>query len=73
MSKPVADRILSFLQRTQRPLCESCLVQRVLIASREAVRAAIASEPFTLRMAVCADCRTRKQVVAVRDTEAKAA
>ena len=68
MSGPqfLAQRIAAFLQKRNGAYCESCLVERLLVASRATMRAALATDRFTVRVGVCADCRTRKQVVTRR-------
>ena len=68
MSRPqfLAQRIAAFLQKRNAAYCESCLIERLLVASRATMRAALATDRFTVRVGVCADCRTRKQVVARR-------
>jgi hypothetical protein len=69
MSGPynIAQRVTAFLQKhNNAAYCESCLVERLLIASRAAMRAALAMDCFTTRVGVCPDCKTRKQVIARR-------
>jgi hypothetical protein len=68
MSGPqfLAQRIAAFLQKRNAAYCESCLIGRLLVASRATMRAALATDRFTVRVGVCADCRTRKQVVTRR-------
>ena len=68
MSGPqlIAHRVAAFLQKRDAAYCEACLVERLLIASRAAMRAALEMNCFTVRVGVCPDCRTRKQVVACR-------
>jgi hypothetical protein len=69
MSNPqiLAQRIAAFLGKRNAVYCESCLVERLLVASRAAMKAALGSDFFALRVGVCADCKTRKQVVAHRE------
>jgi len=68
MSRPpvIAQRIAAFLQKRNAAYCESCLVERLLIASRASMRAALEVEGFSHRVGVCPDCRTRKQVISYR-------
>ena len=68
MSRPqlVAHRIATFLQRRNAAYCETCLIERLLIASRAAMRAALDMNCFTARVGICPDCKTRKQVIAYR-------
>ena len=70
----VAQRVEAFLQkRNAAAYCESCLVERLLIASRAAMKAAQETDRFTVRLGVCPDCKTRKQVIACRSGAGKAA
>lgn len=62
----IAQRVAAFLEKHNAAYCENCLVERLLIASRTAMRAALESERFNVRIGVCPDCRTRKQVVGSR-------
>lgn len=62
----VAQRVAAFLDKHGAAYCENCLVERLLIASRTALRTALETERFTVRIGVCPDCRTRKQVVGSR-------
>jgi hypothetical protein len=75
MSRPqmIAQRIATFLQKRNAAYCESCLVERLLIASRAAMRAALDTSWFTVRIGICPDCKTRKQVIAYRDKDDVAA
>jgi hypothetical protein len=68
MSRPqfLAQRIAAFLEKRNAAYCESCLVERLVVASRATMRAALASDRFAVHVGVCADCRTRKQVVTHR-------
>ena len=68
MSRPqlLAHRIAVFLQKRNAAYCESCLVERLLIASRAAMKAALEMDCFAMRIGVCADCKTRKQVITHR-------
>jgi len=68
MSRPqlVAQRISSFLQKRNAAYCESCLVERLLVASRAAMKAALEANCFSVRIGICPDCKTRKQVIAYR-------
>jgi hypothetical protein len=68
MSRPqfVAQRVATFLQKRNAAYCESCLIERLLIASRAALKAALEMDCFTLRVGVCPDCKTRKQVIIYR-------
>jgi hypothetical protein len=63
---PIAHRVATFLQKRGGAYCEACLVERLLVASRAAMKAALALNCFSVRMGVCPDCRTRKQVIAYR-------
>jgi hypothetical protein len=62
----IAQRVAAFLQKRNAAYCESCLVERLLIASRLALKTAIETDRFTTRIGVCPDCKTRKQVIACR-------
>ena len=68
MSRPqfVAQRIAAFLQKRNTAYCESCLVERLLVASRAAMKAALEASCFSVRVGICPDCKTRKQVIAYR-------
>jgi hypothetical protein len=68
MSGPqfLAQRIAAFLEKRNAAYCEACLIERLLVASRATMRAALATDRLTVRVGVCADCRTRKQVVSRR-------
>ena len=68
MSRPqfLAQRIAAFLQKRNAAYCESCLIERLLVASRATMRAALGMDCFAVRVGVCADCKTRKQVVSRR-------
>ena len=68
MSRPqlLAHRIAVFLRKRNAAYCESCLVERLLIASRAAMKAALEMDCFAMRIGVCADCKTRKQVITHR-------
>jgi hypothetical protein len=68
MSGPqlIAHRIATFLQKRNAAYCETCLVERLLIASRAAMKAALAANCFTVRVGICPDCKTRKQVIGHR-------
>jgi hypothetical protein len=68
MSGPehIAQRVAAFLRKRNAAYCESCLVERLLIASRVAMKTALDSNCFSTRIGVCPDCRTRKQVIAAR-------
>jgi hypothetical protein len=70
----IAQRVAAFLEkRNNAAYCESCLVERLLIASRVAMKTAIETERFSTRIGVCPDCKTRKQVIACRSGTGKAA
>jgi hypothetical protein len=62
----IAQRVTAFLQKRNAAYCEACLIERLLIASRSALKAALDMDCFTVRIGVCPDCRTRKQVIARR-------
>jgi hypothetical protein len=62
----IVQRVAAFLQKRNAAYCESCLVERLLIASRLAMKAALETDRFTTRIGVCPDCKTRKQVIACR-------
>ena len=68
MSRPqlLAQRIATFLQKRNAAYCETCLIERLLVASRAAMRAALEADCLAVRVGVCADCKTRKQVVTCR-------
>jgi len=68
MSRPqvLAQRIALFLQKHHTAYCETCLIERLLVASRAAMKAALATDYFTVRVGICADCKTRKQVISSR-------
>jgi hypothetical protein len=68
MSRPqvVAQRVAAFLQKRNTAYCESCLIERLLIASRAAMKAALEMDCFSVRVGVCPDCKTRKQVILYR-------
>lgn len=68
MSRPqaIAQRVATFLQKHNGGYCETCLVERLLVASRAAMKAALAMECFAVRTGVCPDCKTRKQIVTYR-------
>ncbi len=68
MSRPqfLAQRIAAFLQKRNSAYCESCLIERLLVASRATMRAALEMDCFAVRVGVCADCKTRKQVITRR-------
>jgi hypothetical protein len=68
MSRPqqIAQRVATFLDKHKAAYCEACLVERLLVASRAAMKAALEMECFTIRIGVCPDCKTRKHVVAHR-------
>lgn len=68
MSRPqvLAQRIALFLQKRNTAYCETCLIERLLVASRTFMKAALATEYFSVRIGVCADCETRKQVISNR-------
>jgi len=68
MSRPqhIAQRVSAFLQKHNGGYCESCLIERLLVASRAAMKAALEMDCFTLRVWVCPDCKMRKQVVSYR-------
>jgi hypothetical protein len=69
----IVQRVAAFLQKRNAAYCESCLVERLLIASRLAMKAALETDRFTTRIGVCPDCKTRKQVIACRSAGSKAA
>ena len=59
----IAQRVLAFLQKRNAAYCEACLVERLLVASRTAMKAALEMDCFSVRIGVCPDCKTRKQVI----------
>jgi hypothetical protein len=69
----IVHRVAAFLQKRDAAYCESCLVERLLIASRVAMKTAIETDRFTVRIGICPDCKTRKQVIACRSGAGKAA
>lgn len=62
----LGQRIAAFLRKTGATFCDSCLIERLMIASRASFRAALESEGFTVRVGICPDCKTRKQVITPR-------
>jgi hypothetical protein len=68
MNRPqnLAQRIAMFLEKRNAAYCEACLVERLLVASRAAMRAALEMDYFTIRVGICPDCKTRKQVIGRR-------
>jgi hypothetical protein len=62
----ISQRIAAFLEKRNAAYCESCLVERLLIASRAAMKAALETDRFSTRLGVCPDCKTRKQVIGCR-------
>jgi hypothetical protein len=68
MSRPhlIAQRVAAFLQKRNAAYCEACLIERLLIASRAAMKAALDTNCFTMRVGICPDCKTRKQVISHR-------
>lgn len=69
----VAQRVAAFLQKHNAAYCESCLIERLLVASRAAMKAALELDCFTTRIGICPDCRTRKQVISHRAAAARVA
>jgi len=59
----LAQRIAAFLRKRNAGYCETCLIARLLVASRAAMRAALEMDCFSVRVGVCPDCKTRKQVI----------
>jgi hypothetical protein len=62
----IAQRVAAFLQKRNAAYCESCLIERLLIASKAAMKGALEMSCFTTRIGICPDCKTRKQVIACR-------
>jgi hypothetical protein len=62
----IVERLAAFLQKRNAAYCESCLIERLLIASRSAMKGALERDCFSVRIGICPDCRTRKQVIARR-------
>jgi hypothetical protein len=62
----IANRVEAFLRKHKAAYCESCLISRLLIASKLAMKAALETNCFATRIGVCPDCKTRKQVIAYR-------
>ena len=62
----ITQRVAAFLQKRNAAYCESCLVERLLIASRLALKAALETDRFSTRIGICPDCKTRKQVIGCR-------
>jgi hypothetical protein len=62
-SQVLAERIALFLQKRNSAYCETCLVERLLVASRAAMKAALEMDCLSVHVGLCADCKTRKQVV----------
>jgi hypothetical protein len=69
----ITQRVAAFLEKRNAAYCESCLIERLLIASRAALKAALETDRFSTRIGVCPDCKTRKQVIACRGGAGKAA
>jgi hypothetical protein len=71
MSRPqhIAHRVAAFLDRQKAAYCEACLIERLLVASRAAMKAALEMDCFSIRIGVCPDCKTRKHVIAHRGTD----
>ena len=67
----IAHRLTAFLQKRDAAFCEACLIERLLVASRAGMKAALEMDCFTIRIGVCPDCRTRKQVVGHRPAVAR--
>ena len=65
-SQVLAERIALFLQKRNSAYCETCLVERLLVASRAAMKAALEMDCLSVRVGLCADCKTRKQVITCR-------
>jgi hypothetical protein len=63
----LAQRIALFLQKRNCVYCEACLIERLLVASRAAMKAALEMDCLAVRVGLCADCKTRKQVVTCRE------
>src|SRR3954469_12551717 len=70
-TKMLAQRIAAFLQKTGATFCDSCLIERLMIASRASFRAALETEGFAVRVGLCPDCKTRKQVITCRPKGSK--
>jgi hypothetical protein len=66
MPQHIAQRIAAYLHKQNAVYCEGCLIERLQIASRAGLRAALEMNCFTVRLGVCPDCRARKQVIARR-------
>ena len=66
MPQHLAQRITAYLHKHDAFYCEGCLIERLQIASRTALRAALEMNCFTVRLGVCPDCKARKQVIASR-------
>jgi hypothetical protein len=62
----IVQRVAAFLEKRNAAYCESCLVERLLIASRVSMKSAIETDRFTTRIGICPDCKTRKQVIGCR-------
>jgi hypothetical protein len=69
----IVQRVAAFLEKRNAAYCESCLVERLLIASRVAMKTAIETERFNTRIGICPDCKTRKQVIGCRSGSGMAA
>jgi hypothetical protein len=65
-SHTLALRIATFLQKQNAGYCEACLVERLSIASKAALRAALETSYLAVGVGVCPDCKVRKQVVSRR-------
>lgn len=62
----LAQRIATFLQKQNAGYCEACLVERLSIASKAALRAALETSHLAVGIGVCPDCKVRKQIVSRR-------
>jgi hypothetical protein len=64
----IVQRVAAFLEKRNSAYCESCLVERLLIASRVAMKSALETDRFATRIGICPDCKTRKQVIGCRSS-----
>jgi hypothetical protein len=71
-SHSLSQRIATYLTKQNAAYCEPCLVERLSVASKTAMRAALETEALDVRVGICPDCKMRRQVVTVRSRHAAA-
>ena len=69
----IAQRIVALLRTRNTAYCEGCLIERLQVASRAAMKATLETDWFTIRIGICPDCKLRKQVIAARASAGKVA